>query len=63
MKIKFNGVELLAGLRKSGALMVGNSLVVPVIIKSNEFVSWFLLIVGFLLLLATSSRVKKGTQQ
>lgn len=63
MKIKFNGEDLLAGLRTSGALMVGNSLVVPVIIKSNEFVSWFLLIVGFLLLLATSSRVKKGAQQ
>jgi hypothetical protein len=62
LKFKFNGEDLLSGFRTAGALMVGNSFVVPVIIKSNEFVSWFLLIFGFLVLLATSSRVK-GTQQ
>lgn len=56
MKIEWGDVQ--AALRTAGALLLGNSFVVPLILKSQEKVVWNLLIVGFVLILSASAKRK-----
>lgn len=51
--------EIKAGFRTAGGLLAGNSLVVPVLTRSNEPVIWQLFVLGFVLILATSLKRSK----
>lgn len=52
MKIDLGDVK--AALRTAGALLVGNSFVVPILAKTNDHVVWILLIAGAMLIFAMS---------
>lgn len=46
--------ELKTGFRTAGALLAGNSIIVPILTRSKEPVIWPLLVVGFVVILVTS---------
>jgi hypothetical protein len=56
MKIEWSDVR--TALRTAGALIVGNSFVAPVILKSQGHVEWALLLGGFVLILIMSAKGK-----
>jgi hypothetical protein len=57
MKLDLSDVK--AALRTAGALLVGNSFVVPILARTNDYVVWSLLIAGSVLILIMS--LKKDT--
>ena len=46
--------DLKTGFRTAGALLAGNSIIVPILTKSNEPVMLSLFVAGFVLILITS---------
>jgi hypothetical protein len=50
---------ILGGLRTAAALMIGNSVVVPILTNGKASLWWVLPIVGFALMIAVSIKPKK----